>query len=275
MLSHQPNKPLLRWVIGGVIPQGLYVLKESIGRTINLFGDRFDYMVCHNNLSPGELDFVPRLFPSVSVMAQDWFDCAIPDKHDTPKRADGTVREDTHNCGGSLWKLCPARLRPEAHEIVMDNDIVLTRAFPKIEKFLGSDRPLLLKEPMRFYGRYGFLFPADKNYNSGFVGLPPGFDYASKLREAWREHGLFCNLTYGDEQGLITYVLSKADPIFIETNEIVELHQLGRSYYFNGSQCFKRHTFTAGDFGLHFVQANRNNPHEPWCQYKNGSIKLI
>ncbi len=264
----------MRWIIGGTLPQGINILKESISRTVKVFGGKFDYMLCYNNTSPADIEFVRRIFPCVELYCQDWMNCPIADTMTSIKQEDGTVRTDAHSHGGSLWKLCPPRMRIDAHEIVMDNDIVFFKYMDQIEEFLSSSRPILLKEHTRWFGIYDNLFDPPDKFNSGFVGLPPGFDYKSKLQQAWKLNGCACNLSYADEQGLITYVLKKENPILIEIDDIVELHQLGMSSIFNGNHCFTSHEFTENNKAAHFVQGNRNFPHRPWCKYKNECIKF-
>jgi hypothetical protein len=274
-MSSLPNKPLLRWIVGGTIPQGINILKESMTRMMNLYGQRFDYMVCHNNSAPEDLAFIGRVFPQVSLHEQDWMDCPISDEMTSSRMGDGTVRTNSATCVGSLWKLCPPRMRPDAHEIIMDNDIVMCRSMPQIDEFLLSDRPLLLKEYFRFLGAYDVLFEKDEKYNSGFVGLPPNFNYADKIRQVWNKNGSLCKLSYGDEQGLITYTLKRENPILIETDDIVQFLQYGIAYRVSGALCYHAHKFSDRDVGLHFTEANRKFPHLAWCQYKNECIKLI
>lgn len=274
-MSSKSIKPLLRWVIGGTIRQGIHILKESINRTVKVFGGRFDYMVCYNNMAVDDLNFITRVFPFVTLHRQDWMDCPISDHMTTTRQNDGSVRTDVYSCGGSLWKLCPPRMRMDTHEIVMDNDIVFFRAMSQVEEFLSSSRPMLLKEHTRWFGIYDKLFAPGERFNSGFVGLPPGFDYQAKLRQAWKATGSACNLSYADEQGLITYVLRQENPIMVEIEDVVELHQMGMVANFNGSQCFTKYDFTTNNKAAHFVQGNRNHPHHPWCKYKNECIKLI
>lgn len=274
MLS-ESNKPLLRWVIGGTIPQGIHLLKESITRTSKVFGDRFDYMVCYNNMAFEDLKFIARIFPFVTLYKQNWMECPIANQMPITERDSfGNIKTDVYSCGGSLWKLCPARMRINAHEIIMDNDLVFFKAMNQVEEFLLSSRPILLKEHTRWFGVYDKLFVPGDKFNSGFVGLPPEFDYETKLRDAWKSAGSLCNLNYADEQGLITYVLRQNDPIMIEIDDIVELHQMGMVIHSQENQCFIKHDFIEKNKAAHFVQANRNFPHHPWCKYKNECIKL-
>jgi hypothetical protein len=268
------NKPLLRWIIGGCIAQGMHTLKESISRTTKVFGDRFDYIVCYNNISDKDLAFIARIFPFVEMYQQKWKDCPIDNDMVSSRLPNGSVRTDVDSCGGSLWKLCPPRMRIDSHEIVMDNDIVFFKAITQVEEFLSDSRPMLLKEHSRWFGRYDKLLPDGECFNSGFVGLPPGFDYQLKLHEAWKKNGSLGSHSYDDEQGLITYVLRQENPILVEMNDIIEVHQMGISYCFNGSNCYSKYHFDETTKAAHFVQANRNFPHKPWCKYKNESIKF-
>lgn len=147
----------------------------------------------------------------------------------------------------------------EAHEIVMDNDVVLLRKFPQIDEWLAqTQRVLLLEEPIRFYGRYDCLFGADPPYlNSGFMGYPPGYDFGSAIFQNWTKHGRYMNISQADEQGLLVYTLSQQPSIRIHSDQMVEvLHR-------------DAHTkITGNEYGLHFTQANRIPNHGPWRKYK-------
>ena len=158
-----------------------------------------------------------------------------------------------------MWKVCPARLRMESHEIVMDNDVVLLQKFPQIDEFLASDdRALVLEEPIRFYGRYDALFGPDPPYvNSGFMGFPPGYDYGSSIFDIWIRHGRYENLSQSDEQGLLTYTLSRQPHIRVQADQMVEV--LHRDF---------NTQLTGREQGIHFTQANRIPNHHPWQKYQ-------
>lgn len=262
-------KPLIRWTIGGCLPQGLAVLRESILRTMAAFGrDSFDWMVCYNNMERSDLEFVQHISPRISLYEQSWKECAIPDYQATIKDADGTVSHKCEIRGGSLWKLCPARLREESHEIILDNDIVFQTMPRQIRSFLErDDTTLLLEEYLSFLGRYTPFFDEGAAYNSGLIGLPPDFDFGGELLKAWKTLGSFRNLSYADEQGLVTFVLKQSKCFTVSPETVVELHHEGRRKFINGIEVNGPYHFTGTETAVHFVEMNRM-AHAPWSAYR-------
>lgn len=255
-------KPLFRWTCGNCLQQGLDILAESIQRTTKAFGiDRFDWCICYNGLNRDDLEFLQKAIGGrpIELVAQNWATCPVLDNCQTPRRKDGSFEWNGNRCGGTMWKVCPARMRMETHEIVMDNDVILLKAFPEIERFLSeSNHVLVLEEPIRFYGRYDCLFGSDPPYlNSGLMGFPPGYDYGSAIFETWVKHGRYMNLSQADEQGLLTYTLSKQPSVRITADQMVEV--LHRDF---------KTQLTGREYGVHFTQANRINNHHSWQRYK-------
>jgi hypothetical protein len=262
-------KPLFRWTIGPCLQAGKHTLKESILKTSEALGrDKFNWMVCYNGINVEELEFVESLLPGITLYGQNWNDCPIPDNEQSIKTDSGEISKECHIVGGSLWKLCPPRLSPYTHEIIIDNDLIIKKPLKAIEEFLAStDKVLLLSERMRFYGRYDHLFDKDEFYNSGLIGLPPYFDFASKLLLAWKNSGFLKNLSYGDEQGLVTFVLKNSNPIIVHSDEVVELHAQGYRTIFHGEEMHKGYDFSKNDYAYHFTELNRNT-HKPWLTYR-------
>lgn len=255
-------KPLFRWTVGSCLQQGLDILVESIQRTTRTLGwDTFDWAVCHNGLNGEELGYIQRGIGTLPVhlFSQNWATCPVNDNCQTPRRKDGTFEWNGKRCGGTMWKVCPARMRMEAHEIVMDNDVIILNKFPQIEMWLKEmDKVLLLEEPIRFYGRYDCLFAPDvPNLNSGLMGYPPGYDFGSEIFNTWIKHGRYLNLTQADEQGLLTYTLSQQPSIRIRADQMVEV--LHRDF---------KTQLTGREQGIHFTQANRIPNHKQWGKYR-------
>src|SRR5688572_12825908 len=102
-------KPLARWTVGKVTNTGMEILRESV-RVFGRIYPEFDRVVCYNNVErPAGFDGL------YEQMATD-----LPYPLLGPDADPGE--------GGSPasgWKLCPPRLRPEAHELWLDNDIVV------------------------------------------------------------------------------------------------------------------------------------------------------
>ena len=256
-------KPLFRWTIGPTLPQGREILAESIKTTTRCLGvDRFDWLICYNGLNIEDVRFIHEAIGNLPIQlyAQNWAMCPIPDNCQTPRRKDGSFEFNGNRCGGTMWKVCPARMRMESHEIVMDNDVVMRTPFPQIEEFLSStDKALILEEPIRFYGRYDHLFPEGPEgpfLNSGFMGFPPGFDFAARINEKWIEQGSHINLSQADEQGLLMYALSSIPSVRVNKEQMVEF--LGRDY---------NKTLSGDELAIHFTQANRMPNHRGWIRY--------
>lgn len=255
-------RPLLRWTVGNCLQQGLDILSESINRTTRALGlDSWDWALCYNGLNKDQVQFLQKSIGDrpIQLVAQNWADCPINDNCQSPRRKDGSFEWNGNHCGGTLWKVCPARMRPEAHEIVLDNDIVLLRKFPQIDEWLAqTEKALILEEPIRFYGRYDCLFPAEGPFlNSGFMGLPPAFDFGAAIAKNWEQYGSYLNLSQADEQGLLTYTLSRLPSLRIKQDQMVEV--LHRDF---------KTKLTGREFGIHFTQSNRIPNHHSWNKYQ-------
>lgn len=256
------EKPLFRWTVGNCLQQGLDILAESIHRTTRALGiDNWDWVVCYNGINRDDLEFLQRAIGNrpIKLYSQNWATCPVNDNCQSPRRKDGSFDWDGKRCGGTMWKVCPARFRMETHEIVMDNDIVLLKKFPQIDEFLScKDKALILEEPIRFYGRYDCLFGSDGPYlNSGFMGFPPSWDYGMEIFKNWEKYGRYQNLTQADEQGLLTYTLNGIPSIRVKKEQMIEV--LHRDFAAK---------LTGKEEGIHFTQANRIPNHHQWIKYQ-------
>lgn len=256
------TKPLFRFTVGNCLPQGLEILAESIARTTQSLGlHNWDWVICYNGLSKEDVNFLTNAIAGrpIRLVAQNWATCPVNDNCQSPRRKDGSYEWNGKFCGGTMWKVCPARMRMETHEIVMDNDIVLLKKFHQIDEWLSqSEKTLILEEPIKFYGRYEHLLPPEGPYlNSGFMGMPPGFDFGKQIRLNWEQHGSFSNISQADEQGLLTYSLNQVPSIRIKPDQMVEvLHRDMNT------------PITADREAYHFTQANRIPNHHAWGKYK-------
>lgn len=257
-------KPLFRWTVGCCLQQGLDILAESINRTTKSLGiDNWDWLICYNGLTKENVEFLKKAIGTrpIGMFAQNWTDCPVDDNMQSPRRFDGSYEWDGRKCGGTMWKACPPRVRQEAHEIVMDNDIILLKKFPQIDEFLAQkDHALILEEPIRFYGRYDHLFPPGKDgpfLNSGFMGFPPGYDYAAAIRKVWEDNGRFTSISQADEQALLTYTLNGLPSVRVKKSQMYEF--LAKDY---------AGKITGHEEGIHFTQGNRIPNHRGWLQYQ-------
>lgn len=256
------TKPLWRWTVGNCLQQGLDILVESVHRTTRALGiDNWDWAICYNGLNREELQFISDAIKDkpIQLISQSWATCPIDDNCQTPRRKDGSFEWNGTRCGGTLWKVCPPRIRMESHEVVVDNDIVMLKKFPEIDEWLSTtDKTLILEEPIRFYGRYDYLFPPREPFlNSGFMGLPPNYDFGAAIHENWSKYGKYMNLSQADEQGLLVYTLNQLPSIRISKEQMIEV--LHRDY---------KTKLTGMEYAYHFTQANRIPNHHAWNAYQ-------
>lgn len=255
-------RPLFRFTVGNCLQQGLEILAESIKKTTAALGiDQWDWMICYNGLDPDQVEFLHRTVGDLPIVLfeQHWSTCPVEDEAQSPRRADGSLEWNGNHCGGTMWKVCPARMRMETHEIVVDNDIVILKKFPEIDKFLSTkNMTLVLEEPIRFYGRYNELFGAGGPYlNSGLMGFPPGYDFGAAIRRTWEANGKFTKISQADEQGLLTYTLSRLPSHRVKPSQMNEV--LARDF---------KARVTCKEEAIHFTQANRIGSHRSWRDYK-------
>lgn len=257
------GKPLFRWTVGPCLDQGLEIVAESIQRTTAALGvGNWDWVVCYNGLNPENLQFLRGSVGSLPIQfyCQDWAMCAVNDHMQNPRRKDGSFEWDGKKCGGTMWKVTPPRMRMESHEIIMDNDVIIMKKFPQIDEWLAqTSKALVLEEPIQFYGRYESEHDKNPPYlNSGFIGLPPGYDYGAEIYKHWARLGRYTNISQADEQGLLTYTLIQSPNMRIKADQVVEI--LGRDF---------SRSITGDEPAYHFTQANRMPKHRAWIQYQN------
>lgn len=195
-------KPLVRWTIGPANEIGYTVLENSVTHFKNLYGDRFDYIICYNQISPKRFTFLNTAFHEQS-----------PDHLPI-------------NPLSVSWKLYPPRLRINAHEICIDSDILLLKPLEEIEYFLKEDSTLLYEGLKRNFtlGQYKKHLGADVSINSGIYGMPPGFDFKQKILHAleienqteWTK--CYNRETTFDEQGLVASILYNYKKVLLYLN---------------------------------------------------------
>jgi hypothetical protein len=274
-------KPLFRWVIGDVRNEGFCILSDAIKNLLKLYKNDFDFLICSNatkSNSKKKLKEISKKF-EIQIYEQSWND--LPINQSLIMKTNDQIRQ------GTFWKLCPPRLRLEAHEIICDNDLVFVNPIDAITEFLDRKNAILmLKEDAFCVGKYFYLFEEKENYNSGLYGLPPYYDFAKEIKATWSEKK-FQDLMWRDEQGLVTGTLKKFEHITIQASEIIHLFDHGRCFGYDydfveeknvktrlmKNMKFNKFNFSVSDKGYHFLGANRNN-HELWKEYKRKNLFL-
>lgn len=273
------KKPLFRWTVGPCIKQGFDILRESVSQALRVYGDRFKFVICHNNLNDDQKEVLKSIASlNVELYEQSWEHCSLPIDNQCLKKVDGNFPITTVNCNGSVWKYCPDRLRPHSHELIVDNDLIIVSPIKQIEDFLNStNKSLLLQDRFRYYGRYDKMVSHSKFLNTGMIGLPPDYNLKNTMLEFWnrKKHN---DITQADEQGLVASALAyDFGPSLIVVNEILEVLARDPSLNFCTSYSGNSRGDEIGYInknvdecnGFHFCQANKIDNHIGWSWYMN------
>lgn len=215
-ISPKNTKPLVRWTVGDTNHLGYISLNKSIKLWKKIYGNKFDLVVCYNSQNPPNVD--------IPVIKQSEF-----------------VHLSSIIPNGNSWKLIPPRLRPNGHEIFIDNDLIIYDKINTIEKFLISTNLFFITEGLkrRFDDYDGFIHPNIK-MNSGLFGMPPYFDLNNSIKKIIKTLP-FNNKKQFNEQGLISSIVSNNPYELISMKEI--------------SVCYGKH-LNRGTKGIHFVGIN-------------------
>jgi hypothetical protein len=215
-------KPILRWTITNVHKLGFLVLKKSVESFSKLYKNSFEKVICFNNLSQENYKFLETLPVDRLVNQEDH-------KNDLPIEAPKFYNP--------AWKIYPPRLNLDVQEIILDNDIILYKKIPELEKNI-----LIVTEAIqRSYSGPLKSFVKNK-INSGLISMPPGFDLKSKIITTFQKFPYQWK-DYFDEQTLIAYIAEQ------EEHEILSLDKI---YVCCGD-------YKIGQYGMHFVGINGGN----------------
>ena len=218
-------KPIIRWTIGDVSKEGAMCLESSIINFTKIYKDRFEYYVCHNNINKNYLNFLNNL--KIKCIDQTKFQ-----------------KEIKYDLGGvePFWKLLPTRINKDAHEIFIDNDLIIYKELEELEEFLNSEDLIICSEAIkRSYGPdIEEKIDLQIQLNTGFFGIYPKFDFKSKINETI----LFFDLNkknFFNEQGCLAHIFQKEKISVVRKEKI--------------SICLNKIEF--GTNGIHFVGINR------------------
>lgn len=240
-------KPLVRWTIGPVSPDGFKCLCESIDSMMSLYD--IDPVICFNcnrQMIDENLATVSARFPLRLIDQQQYAD----NSRIKPK--------------GVAWKLYPSRLDLSRHEIVIDNDLIIKNRITQIDEFLESSSTLILEETSRTYGRFEKHVNPNLCINSGLYGMPPEFDLQKYVDfyvgEGWQKNatGEHDKSETFDEQGLVALALSSHKSYIKIPYSVI-------------TNCERNYE---EGHGMHFIGLNRRAFHEPFRLYQSTKQKL-
>jgi hypothetical protein len=278
-------KPIIRWTIGYAKTKNSYqILNESIKNINKLYGDSFEYFVCFNDLDCyNDVDStiffkLKSKFKNIKFIRQKWTDCPL--EIEIPNEID---YETEQKLNGSLWKICPPRLSLDSHEIIIDNDLIFLKKPKIINDFLTGNKNLIIKDSNLYMGSYENenVFKNEKQgYNSGVIGLCPGYDFKSDIINNFKKNTKFLN--YGEEQGLLMYTLYKTNPLIGSSINFVGIHptkiylncleenfinNINKDKAINLQEKILEKIFSTAE-SVHFLMSNRKERHLAWEFYK-------
>lgn len=180
--------------MGHVHEAGWECLSEST-RLLPKVYPEFDYVICYNNLEYKEVERLKSF--------------GIPLHEQTADQIE-LPHESIAGVADHFWKLCPVRLRPEAHEVWVDNDIVIRERIPEVDSFLTQNTAMISQAWGREkYGRFDPIVPKTEPWTccAGFFGLPPHFPFKEKCLD-------LCDgepLQGFDEQGMVASIVTSTE----------------------------------------------------------------
>ena len=235
-------KPLARWTIGKTNELGEETLTHSIRRFKKIYPE-FDLIICYNNLNDNQINNLKKLNIKIHKQSSEEFNYPLMSIDSPPGWK--------HSMPGWGWKLVPPRLRESSHELWIDNDLIIFDRLPSIDLWLSSKRSIISEGLQRAYGIFDEFVPADKTLCAGFFGLPPNYDFSSKIYHLCKKLN---NVPLGhyDEQGITTLAVLEKNPIVAPLSEIKIIKKLTKPY----------------PKAMHFIGVNRTSDHEAWKDYK-------
>ena len=117
------KKPIIRWTIGNVSDYGFLCLKKSVELMKQLLGSKCEYAICHNTLNKYQFKKLPNV------------DILIDSKCYLNIYPVNVLKEKKYNNPSVFWKLYPARIRKECHEIIIDKKNYIDSFYNTLEFF--------------------------------------------------------------------------------------------------------------------------------------------
>lgn len=235
------RKCLFRWTVGPIKEEGIKCLFQSVKSVRRLYPEA-ELLICHNQISEQRISQLSDL--KIELVDQSKIHSELIQEIPEGYRFD--------------WKLVPTRLRPNKHEIFIDNDIVILKRVPEIDLFLNRDDLVLICQGLNgCHGIFESKVGKGLRVNAGMFGLHPNFDFGSKLKNIMNGQTLDGHF---DEQGLIAATLSKEKHVMLSqtTIPILERDFDIDSFMLNETVC-----------GFHFVGVNYCDDHTPWFIFKD------
>jgi hypothetical protein len=225
-------KNIIRWTIGNTSKQGLNCLKTSIKNIIKLYEKEFKYYLCYNNIDVNKIKWIYD-FP-ISLVNQE-------------KHLKSLSLIPTNN---PCWKLYPPRLDINSYEIFLDNDLILYKKI-NLNEIINKNIFFISQAIEKSYGSLQNNINLNVNLNSGFFGVPPGFDFQKEIELIIKKFNIEWKNSHFEEQAVVAYIINK------NKYELINLEKI----------YICKDKIKQSDYGLHFVGVNKGND-KFWKTYK-------
>lgn len=252
-------KPLVRWTIGSASDTGIEILSMAVPLFAKIYPE-FKRIICFNNIKLSKIKHLNKYSELFEQKENDSIFKIIPENLEDDSKSYG--------CG---WKLCPPRIRPESHELFIDNDLIITKRIKELDNWLLTTDETIITEGhprSRMFGVFDECIPSGIHACAGFFGIPPNFDFSEKIKMYITKK----NTEIGgwDEQGLTTAIITN------EKHKIIPLSKIHISEDWVPNPLAPLLATKETDFcGFHFVGANKKPWHRGWALYKATIKKLF
>jgi hypothetical protein len=182
------NKPIARWTLGPCSRFGIISIKKSIKEFSKIY-PKFERIVCYNNVErPKGMD-------------ADLLEQKLPYNFSIRNYKIGSSRLN------SGWKLCPARININCHELWIDNDFILYKKNKHIDDWINGDYSIITEGIGRNFGIFDKFIDNKLKICAGFFGLPPNFNFDQHIVDAFNKLNIK-EIGGWDEQGLVSYIVT-------------------------------------------------------------------
>ena len=172
------SRPVIRWTKGDGLDDP--VTRAAIGQATRLFGNKVDYCLCTNQISPERA----RSLLEWATEPVEWW---LLSPNDNPPLA---AALEAAGCAaehfGYWWKWFPERARESGAEWILDGDMVVTGAPSWFDQWAQGHDLCRVTQDDRWpldglYGNYVDLVDEKQRLYSGLISLPPQLHYMQHI----------------------------------------------------------------------------------------------